>query len=68
MGLEKFLRHGRRHAVAQTARERGENDRRVHVALVIGGENHRLIERTQVLFAFDANPGEEARERQDPGR
>ena len=39
--LEELLRHGRCDAVTPARRERVEDDRRVEVALVIGGEDHR---------------------------
>ena len=41
VGLEEFLRHRRRDPVAPARRQRLENHRRIEVALVIGGENHR---------------------------
>ena len=41
MRLEEFLRHRRRDAAAPPAGQRCENHRHVHVALMIGREDHR---------------------------
>ena len=45
MRLEKLLEHRRRDAAAPAARQRRENHRHVHVALVIRREHHRPVER-----------------------
>ena len=41
MRLEELLGHRRRDPVAQPRRQRRQDHRRVHVALVVGGEDHR---------------------------
>ena len=66
--LEEFLGHRRGDAVAEPGGQRRQDDRRIHVALVVRGENHRPADRLQVLAAVDANPREQPRDGQDPGR
>src|SRR4029078_10318920 len=68
MWFEEFLRHRGRDTIAKAWRKAGENHRPIHVALMVGREDHRLVDACKMLAAFDTRPGEHARERQDPGR
>ena len=68
MRLEEFLGHRRGDTVAEPRRESGQDDRRIHVALVVRGEDHGSANSLQVLAAVDPNPREQAGDRQDPGR
>ena len=68
MRLEEFLGHRRRDAVAPARRQRAQDRRRIEVALVVGGEDHRPVELVEVLEALDLERREDAAERQDPGR
>ncbi len=68
MRAEHFLSHRRRQPVAPPRRQRRHDHRAVHEALVVRREDHRAVEIAQVLEPLDADPGEHARQRQNPGR
>ena len=68
MRLEKFFRHRRRHARAPSHRQRGEYHRRIHVALVVGCENHRPLQLLEMFETLHRDPGKDTRERQEKNR
>ena len=68
MRLEELLGHRCRHAAAPPARQRREDHGRVHVALVIRGENHRAVDAFQILQSVDRGPRKHARERKQECR
>src|SRR5262249_14911660 len=51
MRVEELLPHSRSYAVSPAARQARQDDRRIEMALVIGGENHRSRKRPQVFQA-----------------
>ncbi len=51
MFFEKFLAHRGRHSIAPARRQRVQNARHVHVALMIGGEDDRRLQVLEVLQA-----------------
>ena len=65
---EELLEHRGRQARAPAARQRRQDDRHVHVALVVRRENDRPLEAAQVLDALDARVRKQPGERHDPGR
>ena len=68
VGLEELLGHGDGHPVAPAGRQRPQDHRAVQVALVVRGEDDRAGQALEVLEPFHLHPGEDAADRQDPGR
>ena len=44
MGLEELLGHGGRDTISQVLGQGGQDGRSVHIALVVGGEDHRTTQ------------------------
>ena len=66
--LEPLLRHGRRDAVAPRGGQGVEHHRRVHVALMVGREDHRVVEPLEVLEPLDGEPRVDIRRRESQRR
>ena len=64
MFFEKFLAHRGRHAITPARGQRVQNRRHVHVALMIGGEDHRRLEILEILQAVRVDVREDTIERQ----
>src|SRR5688572_16553223 len=64
--LEELLEHRRRDAAPPAPRQRRQNHRHVHVALVVRREDHRAFERGEMFTPLDARVCEQARQGDDP--
>ena len=64
--LEEVHAHRHRETPAPLPRKGLQNDRRVEVALMVGGEHDRSGKRSQQIAAFNRKTEEDVRQRENP--